>query len=96
MFSDQSIPKSVIENLILSASASPSGAHKQPWTFCAVSNKELKTKTRIATEVEEKKSYESRMSERWKKDLEALGTDIFKPFIETAPWLIIAFKRPMT
>ncbi len=93
VFSDQSIPKNVIENLILSASTSPSGAHKQPWTFCAVSNKELKAKIRIAAEAEEKKSYESRMSERWKEDLKSLGTDMYKPFLETAPWLIIAFKK---
>jgi nitroreductase len=93
MFSDKIVPKSVIENLILSASTAPSGAHKQPWTFCAISNKILKSKIRAAAETEEKKSYEGRMSERWKKDLEPLGTDMNKPFLETAPWLIIAFKK---
>ena len=93
MFSDKAVPKSVIENLILSASTAPSGAHKQPWTFCAISNKELKSKIRVAAEAEEKKSYEGRMSKRWKKDLEPLGTDMNKPFLETAPWLIIAFKK---
>ncbi len=93
IFSDKPIPKSVIENLILTASTSPSGAHKQPWTFCAVSNKELKAKIRIAAEAEEKISYESRMSARWKDDLKALGTDRHKPFLETTPWLIIVFKK---
>lgn len=92
-FSDKPVPKEVIENLIKSASTAPSGAHKQPWTFCAISNPELKSKIRVAAEVEEKRAYESRMSERWKKDLAHLGTDMHKPFIETAPWIIIAFKR---
>jgi nitroreductase len=92
-FSDKEVPKEVIEKLILSASTAPSGAHKQPWTFCAISNQELKTKIREAAEIEEKLGYESRMSERWKKDLAPLGTDMDKPFIEEAPWIVIAFKK---
>ncbi|WP_109301446.1 nitroreductase family protein [Aquimarina sp. AU474] len=92
-FSDKPVPKEIIENLILSASTAPSGAHKQPWTFCAISNAKLKSKIRVAAEVEEKLGYESRMSDRWKKDLTHLGTDMHKPFIETAPWIIVAFKR---
>ncbi len=92
-FSDKSVPKTVIENLIKSASTAPSGAHKQPWTFCAISNRELKHKIRIAAEKEEKESYESRMSERWKNDLKSIGTNAQKPFLEIAPWLIIVFKK---
>ncbi len=92
-FSNKPVPKEVIENLILSASTAPSGAHKQPWTFCAISNQELKSKVREAAEIEEKLGYESRMSTRWKKDLEPLGTDMHKPFIEEAPWIVIAFKK---
>ncbi|CAM1366025.1 nitroreductase family protein [Tenacibaculum xiamenense] len=92
-FSDTPVPKEIIENIILSASTAPSGAHKQPWTFCAISNANLKSKLRKAAEVEEKLGYEVRMSDRWKEDLAHLGTDMHKPFIENAPWLIIAFKR---
>ncbi|MFT5169309.1 MAG: iodotyrosine deiodinase [Saprospiraceae bacterium] len=92
-FSDKPVPKAIIENLIMSASTAPSGAHKQPWTFCAISNPKLKSKVREAAEAEEKLGYESRMSERWKKDLAHLGTDMHKPFIETAPWIIVVFKR---
>ena len=94
--SDKSVPREVIENLILSASTAPSGAHKQPWIFCAVSNSELKTKIRNAAEKEEKKSYDNRMSDRWLKDLAPLGTDMNKPFLEKAPWLIIVFKQAYT
>ncbi len=92
-FSNTNIPKKVIESLIKSAATAPSGAHKQPWTFCAISNPLLKSEIRRAAEIEEKKSYESRMSERWKKDLEPIGTDMHKPFLEIAPWLIIVFKK---
>ena len=92
-FSDKPVSKTIIENIIKSASTAPSGAHKQPWTFCAISNPELKKQIRIAAEEEEKISYESRMSERWKDDLAHLGTDMHKPFLENAPWLIIAFKK---
>lgn len=92
-FSDKPVSKTIIENIIKSASTAPSGAHKQPWTFCAISNSELKKQIRIAAEEEEKISYESRMSERWKDDLAHLGTDMNKPFLENAPWLIIAFKK---
>ena len=92
-FSDQVVPRPVIENIIMAASTAPSGAHKQPWTFCAVSNKEIKKKIRIAAEAEEKETYEHRMSDRWKSDLAALAVDMNKPFLETAPWLIVACKR---
>lgn len=92
-FSDQPVPKEVIENIIRTASTSPSGAHKQPWTFCVVSNPILKSKIRAAAEKEEKESYHNRMSDSWLKDLEPLGTDMNKPFLEIAPYLIIVFKK---
>ncbi|MDG1477107.1 MAG: nitroreductase family protein [Vicingaceae bacterium] len=92
-YSDRDIDIEVIENIIKTAGTAPSGAHKQPWTFCLVSNPELKSKIREAAEVEEKKSYGSRMSERWKEDLAPLGTTWEKPFIEIAPYIIVVFKR---
>lgn len=92
-YSDREVDVKVIENIIKTAGTAPSGAHKQPWTFCVVSNPELKTKIREAAEKEEKKSYESRMSDRWKEDLEPLGTTWEKPFIEIAPYIIVVFKR---
>jgi iodotyrosine deiodinase len=92
-FSARPVPYEIIKNLILSAGTAPSGAHKQPWTFCLVSNPELKSKIRVAAEKEEYESYSSRMSEQWLADLAPLGTDWQKPFLEQAPWLIIVFKR---
>ncbi len=92
-FSDQEVSKEVIENIIRSASTAPSGAHKQPWTFCAISNSELKSKIREAAEVEEQENYSGRMSESWLRDLAPLGTTMEKPFLEEAPWLIVVFKK---
>lgn len=93
-FSNAPVPKAVIENLILTASSAPSGAHKQPWTFVAISNAELKHAIRELAEKEEKESYDGRMSEEWLKDLAPLGTDWQKEFIDIAPWIIVVFKRP--
>ena len=92
-FSDKPIPENIIENIILSASTAPSGAHKQPWTFCVVKNPEVKKQIRIAAEKEEKESYETRMTDEWLRDLQPIGTDWHKPFLETAPYLIVVFKR---
>lgn len=92
-YSDKDIPKEVIENIIKAASTAPSGAHKQPWTFCAISNKDLKREIRLAAEEEERISYGGRMSDRWLKDLAPLGTNDHKPFIDIAPWIIVVFKK---
>lgn len=93
-FSEKPIPREVIENIVKTASTAPSGAHKQPWTFCIVENQDLKSKIRVAAEEEEKISYEGRMSETWLKDLKKFGTNHLKPFLEKAPYLIIVFKKP--
>ena len=41
-FSDEPVAKEVIEHILLTASTAPSGAHKQPWTFCVVSDAAIK------------------------------------------------------
>ncbi|UMB60452.1 nitroreductase family protein [Lutibacter sp. A80] len=92
-FSDKNVPLEVIENIIKTASTAPSGANKQPWTFCVVKSAEIKKEIRLAAEAEERKSYSERMNDEWLKDLKHLGTDANKPFLETAPYLIIVFKH---
>jgi iodotyrosine deiodinase len=87
------VSREVIENCLKAAATAPSGAHKQPWTFCVVSKPELKSKIREAAEQEEYNSYNGRMSKTWLEDLAPLGTDWHKPFLESAPYLIIVFKR---
>jgi nitroreductase len=92
-FSDRPVAKEVIRNLIMTASSAPSGAHKQPWTFCAISDPALKKQIREAAEEEEYTNYHGRMSETWLQDLQAFDTDWHKPFLEIAPWLIVVFRR---
>lgn len=92
-FSDRTIPKSLMEDLIRTASTAPSGAHKQPWTFCLVGSPDIKREIRIAAEKEEFESYNGRMSDEWLEDLAPFGTDWKKPFIETVPWVVVVFKR---
>jgi nitroreductase len=92
-FSDKPVPRDIIEAIIKTASSAPSGAHKQPWTFVAVSNPSIKQQIRVAAEEEEYENYHGRMSETWLDDLKVFDTDWHKPFLEIAPWLIVVFKR---
>lgn len=92
-YSDKPVDIEVIHNIVKTASTAPSGAHKQPWTFCVISNADLKAKIREAAEEEEKQNYAGRMSERWLEDLEPFGTNWEKPFIDIAPYIIVVFKR---
>jgi nitroreductase len=92
-FSDTPVPIEVIENCIKAASTAPSGANKQPWTFCVISNPEIKKRIREEAEQEEYKSYKGRMTAEWLEDLAPLGTNWEKPFIEVAPYIVVVFKR---
>ena len=72
-FSDRAVPREVVEQIILTASTAPSGAHKQPWTFCIVNEKKVKKKIRQAAEKEEYESYHNRMPAEWLQDLAPIG-----------------------
>lgn len=96
MFSPEPVSEEVIRNVILAAGTAPSGAHKQPWRFVAVSDPGLKKKIREAAEAEEREFYERRASEEWLDDLRPFGTDPNKPFLEIAPWIVIVFKLVKT
>ena len=92
-FSPEPVPAAVIEDLVRAASTAPSGAHRQPWTFVAVSDPEIKRRIRIAAEQEEHENYGGRMPDEWLRALEPLGTDERKPFLEIAPWLVVLFRQ---
>ena len=81
-FSPARVPAGVIEDLVRAASTAPSGAHRQPWTFVAVSDPDIKRRIRIAAEREEHENYGGRMPDEWLRALEPLGTDEHKPFLE--------------
>ncbi len=93
-FSRDPVSKEVVENVIMTAASAPSGANKQPWTFCAISAPEMKKKIRLGAEEEEKLNYGGRMSDSWLEDLAPFDTNWEKPFLEDAPWLIVVFKKP--
>lgn len=92
-FSPDPIADEVIDDLVRTASTAPSGAHKQPWTFCVVKDPAMKAAIRAAAEEEEKENYGGRMTPEWLEDLAPLGTDWRKEFLEVAPCLIVVFKR---
>jgi nitroreductase len=93
-FSDQPVAIEIVKAAIEAACTAPSGANKQPWSYCLISDKDLKRQIRILAEEEEYKSYHGRMTSQWLKDLAPLGTDHHKPFLETVPFLIAVFKKP--
>ena len=93
VFSSEEIPLEAVRRCIDAACSAPSGAHKQPWTFCLITNDELKRDIRQAAEQEEFRNYHGRMSPEWLDDLKPFQTNHIKPFIEEAPALIVVFKQ---
>lgn len=91
--SDEDIPLEVVENIIRTAGTSPSGAHTEPWTFVVVKDKALKAAIREIVEEEEKLNYAKRMGEKWLKDLEFVKTTWSKPYLNSAPYLVLIFKQ---
>lgn len=90
-FSSRPVPRDLIETCIAAAGTAPSGANHQPWRFVAVSDAETKRAIRAAAEEEERAFYGGRAPDTWLEALAPLGTDADKPFLETAPWLIVVF-----
>lgn len=92
-FSERPVPRQVIEECLLVAGSAPNAANLQPWHFVVVSDPQVKREIRIAAEQEEDEFYHRRAPQEWLDALEAIGTDEFKPFIETAPYLIVIFGK---
>lgn len=92
-FSSEPVDLDVVRRCVEIASLAPSGANKQPWRFVVVSSPSVKKQIREAAENEERAFYGGRAPERWLKDLEPLGTDADKPFLEEAPLLVVLFAQ---
>ncbi len=92
-FSNKAVSRGLIETILQAAAAAPSGANRQPYTFCVVANPKIKKKIREAAEKEEFINYNGRMDAQWLSDLKPLGTNHLKPFLETVPWLIVVFRK---
>ena len=92
-FSSEAIPIEVIRNCLCAAGTAPSGANRQPWHFVVVGNPLLKSEIRRGAEAEENEFYQKLAPQDWLDALAPLGTDANKPFLETAPYLIIVFSE---
>jgi nitroreductase len=92
-FSSRSVPRDVVEDCIRVAMTAPSGANRQPWHFALVGDQKVKQRIRAAAEEEERSFYEGRAPAEWLEALAPLGTDAHKPFLETAPYLIVIFAQ---
>jgi len=92
-FSDRPLPSGLLEKLVATAGTAPSGANQQPWTFVVVTDPGLKREIRQAAEEEEREFYEHRATSEWLADLEPLGTNWVKDFLEIAPALIVVFRQ---
>ena len=97
-FSDAPVPREAIEAAIEAAGTAPNGANHQPWHFAVVQSAQKKRAIREAAEAEERRFYgedeqPAKASEQWLDALSDLGTDADKPFLETAPYLIVVFAQ---
>jgi len=92
-FSDQAVPREIIEKAILTAASAPSGANRQPWRFTVLGAGPLRTRLREAAEAEERAFYAGKAGAAWLKALEPFGTGPDKPFLESAPWIIAVFAQ---
>ncbi|MBK26834.1 MAG: nitroreductase family protein [Halobacteriovorax sp.] len=92
-FSPEKPNRELIHNAIKVAGLAPSGANKQPWSFCVIENPELKSKIRKLSEIEERRFYVEKPNKKWLRDLKHLNLDAKKEFITTVPYLIAVFYR---
>lgn len=92
-FSEEPVPREVIEAALRAAGSAPSGANRQPWHFCIISSPEAKCAIRVAIEEEERMFYSHRTPSEWLEALWPLGTGADKPYLESAPWLIAVFAQ---
>jgi len=92
-FSNRVVPRDIIENCLRTASTAPSGANLQPWHFVVVSDPAIKQQIHQSAENVEREFYSSESTRKWVDDLEHLGTNEQKPFLLTAPYLIVIFAQ---
>ena len=92
-FSDRPVPREIIEDCLRAAATAPSGAHMQPWHFLIITDPVVKRQIREAAEDVECEFYNTYAPQEWLEPLAPLGTDEHKPFLETAPYLIVIFAQ---
>ena len=96
-FSDEPVPRELIEIAVATANTAPSGAHQQPWTFVAVDDPAVKHRIRVAAEEEERENYEGgRLPDAWRDAIAPLGTTSDKAFLDVVPWIVVVFAQKST
>lgn len=91
-FSDEPVPREVIELAIDIAHSAPSGANRKPWRFVVIDDPAIKREIREGAEAEERENYDRRFPPAWLAALEPLGTNACKPYLEIAPLLVVIFQ----
>lgn len=92
-FSDRPVPPEVIKDCLRAAGTAPNGANLQPWHFVVVSDQNIKRNIRMEAEKAEYEFYQHKAPQEWLEALSHLGTDENKPYLETAPYLIVIFAQ---
>ena len=92
-FSDQPVDRVVIEDCLRAAATAPRGANQQPWQLVVVSSPGVKRQIRESAEKVEKNFYSKKATLQWRETLKPLKTGPSKPFLETAPYLIVIFSQ---
>jgi iodotyrosine deiodinase len=92
-YSDRPVAREVIEDCLRAAGTAPNGANMQPWHFVVVGDAAIKQKIRVEAEKEEYDFYHHKAPREWLDALAPLGTNEHKPFLETAPYLIVIFAQ---
>jgi iodotyrosine deiodinase len=92
-YSPRPVAEAVIAACIAAAGTAPSGANHQPWHFVAISDPVMKARIRDGAEEEERGFYQGGAGDEWLAALEPIGTDVSKPHLTDAPWLIVVFAQ---
>ena len=87
------VPDDVVMKLLKAAQWAPSSRNLQPWHFIVISDPAIKRQIREAAEEEERAFYDNRATDEWLEVLAPHGTDPRKPFLDTAPYLIVIFGQ---
>ena len=91
-FAPDPVPLDAVREAVRAAATAPSGANVQPWRFVVVTDPGVRRRIREGAEAEEREFYERRAGEEWLDALAPLGTGADKPFLETAPVLVVVFE----
>lgn len=92
-FSDRPVPREVIEECLLTAGTAPNEANLQPWHFVVVAEPRVKHEIRISAEQEEYELHHRDNPQEWLDAISIQGTGPHKPFLESAPLLIVIFGK---